>query len=675
MRRVPVSTGLFWSQVFDEKPPRSLWQSFRHLTSWLAQMLILLTLVLAAADPLLKSSLREAERLVIVIDNSASMAVMAGSTTRLELGRTAAKTLVHGLRHQDEAAVIVANTGTRIVTGMTDHAASLLRAIDSVTIADTGTSLQAAIELGQRLIGDNRRGRIVVVTDGCVCASSTANAAAADSPATPVAEPIPENSEVSAMEKSEQPAAAGGSTNQSLVQVEFLRVGEATGNVGITAFQVRRSLVDPVGYEILASVRNASSVGVSCQMELSLNGLPIDVIPMTLKADEQWTRSLPKLSAEGGQLRADLIEIRRDGPEGVAGLEQSGSVDGLLTDNSGWAILSPATKQKVFLVTPGNLFVQKVFEANPLVELTVVNALPAAAEWPAGSVIVLHELVPERLPAGNLVVLDPATGCDAWTIGATIENPVIAVQTETSPLMKNIQLDNVLIPEARQLTFREQTESLVETVDGESLCSLWKRKNGDCVVVPVAFQRSDLAFRTVFPILMSNILNWYAGESSERRLTLAAGANATVSLRLPMVDRGAGDTAAAESRFFLTAPNGERARISATSKPAAADDSASDTVTLLTGPLQQVGIWSVSGGDVQGSRPLTPAVNELEEFAVNLANDCETNLRPATEFDLPDKSPGGIAGLVSRPIWFYLVLTACAFLAAEWALYHRRWIS
>ena len=33
LRRVPVSTNLFWKQIFDEKPPRSIWQYLRHLLS------------------------------------------------------------------------------------------------------------------------------------------------------------------------------------------------------------------------------------------------------------------------------------------------------------------------------------------------------------------------------------------------------------------------------------------------------------------------------------------------------------------------------------------------------------------------------------------------------------------------------------------------------------------
>ena len=35
LRRVPVSTVIFWRQIFEEKKPRSLWQRLRHLLSLL----------------------------------------------------------------------------------------------------------------------------------------------------------------------------------------------------------------------------------------------------------------------------------------------------------------------------------------------------------------------------------------------------------------------------------------------------------------------------------------------------------------------------------------------------------------------------------------------------------------------------------------------------------------
>src|SRR3990167_2291852 len=73
LRRVRVSTNLFWKQIYDEKPPRSIWQYLRHLLSLLAQLLLVVLLVLAVADPTLPWQLRQARRIVAVIDNSASM--------------------------------------------------------------------------------------------------------------------------------------------------------------------------------------------------------------------------------------------------------------------------------------------------------------------------------------------------------------------------------------------------------------------------------------------------------------------------------------------------------------------------------------------------------------------------------------------------------------------------
>ena len=45
LRQVPVSTTIFWRQIYDEKRPRSIWQQLRHLISLLVQLLWLILLV------------------------------------------------------------------------------------------------------------------------------------------------------------------------------------------------------------------------------------------------------------------------------------------------------------------------------------------------------------------------------------------------------------------------------------------------------------------------------------------------------------------------------------------------------------------------------------------------------------------------------------------------------
>src|SRR3954452_1997010 len=72
LKRVPVSTVIFWRQIFDEKKPRSLWQRLRHLLSLLLQLAFLFLIVTALAKPLFSWEALNARRVVLVLDNSGS---------------------------------------------------------------------------------------------------------------------------------------------------------------------------------------------------------------------------------------------------------------------------------------------------------------------------------------------------------------------------------------------------------------------------------------------------------------------------------------------------------------------------------------------------------------------------------------------------------------------------
>ncbi len=82
--------------------------------------------------------------------------------------------------------------------------------------------------------------------------------------------------------------------------VELIKLGTKTGNVGITRLQARRSLLDPIGYEILVEVFNASDEAASFRLELDLDDDPIDVVPLTLPAGE---RDGPGLREDFGRRR------------------------------------------------------------------------------------------------------------------------------------------------------------------------------------------------------------------------------------------------------------------------------------------------------------------------------------------------------------------------------------
>src|SRR5438477_10539833 len=83
LRRMPVSTIIFWRQIFEQKQPRSIWQHLRHLLSLLVQLAMLCLLVFALAEPFFRWEVQGARRLVLVVDNSASMNATDARPSRL----------------------------------------------------------------------------------------------------------------------------------------------------------------------------------------------------------------------------------------------------------------------------------------------------------------------------------------------------------------------------------------------------------------------------------------------------------------------------------------------------------------------------------------------------------------------------------------------------------------
>lgn len=607
LKRVPVSTVLFWRQIFDEKKPRSLWQRLRHLVSLLLQLAFLILLVAALADPFFSWEALSARRLVLVVDNSASMNATDVAPSRLARAKEEAHRVIRGLRFRDEMAIVAAGAPPRVVCGLTGHQKALRAALDGIPPTDGPTQLAEAVAIARRLTAEAAGGgprRIVVVSDGC---------------------------------------AEGAAQLAREENVAFVGVGRRTPNVGITRFQVRRSTIDPIGYEVLAEVTNLSDEPTGdFRLAVALNGNTVDIKPLKLEANARWSEVLESTTADGGLLTAELVvkvdKDTRPYPDALAG------------DNRAVAVLPKREPVPVHMHSPpGNLFLQKVLEANPLVRLTTSKQLPK--EFAAGSVTVFHRETPAKLPPGPVLVVDPSGDCDLWQVGEKLQSPVVTQQDKDSPLMAHVRLDNVLLPEAHKLTFTPAAgtpQVLAGAVTGDPLFALIERPEGKVVVLTVNLDLGDLPFRTAFPILAMNTLGVFTGGQGELRESLPTGATAEVTL--PAKTVGAGE-------FLLRPPEG-------LSRPLP-----SGGTKTTVGPLDRCGVWTVMP-DTAGAAP-------VEEFAVNLMSKAESDLRPPEGLEVSaTAAEAGLAGsLLGGPAWWYLTAVAWCLAAGEWYLYQRRWIS
>lgn len=656
LRRVPVSTNLFWKQIYDEKPPRSIWQYLRHLLSLLVQLLMLTLLVFAVADPFFSWQLLQARRVVLVIDNSASMQAVDVVPTRLAAALDSARSLVEGLRFRDEMAIVLAGPRPEVVVGMSGHVPTLKRALDAITASDNPTELASAVALGKQLIGEHPHGQVIVFTDGCWDPPQQAEQ---------VKNEKPQEVSESQAEATETPS------------VEYRLFGTDAANVGITQFQVRRSLIDPLGYEVLIGVRNHGAASVNCRIELELEGVPVDVLPLTLPPNEPWSRALEKTSLEGGHLSARLVQIQpaavvapnSESDRKPSDASESTLLNAIVSDDVAWAVLPPREMQRVLIVTPGNLFLQKVFEANPLVQVEVRNDFPK--QWPTDAIVVLHRDVPTVLPSGNVFIVDPAGSCESWELGNVLENPIVTEQDKDSPLMTHVRLDNVLMPEAKQLKFKKPPHVLAGALSGEAVYAEVKRTEGKCLVLTVNLDRGDLAFRTAFPIMATNALGWFSGDSGELRESLATASITSVQINSQKLPDGA--------ELVLKSPTGHQSPIARRNTAHGATmstDPQAGSVSVVTpadseesvslGPFDRCGIWSVAQVNAADGSP------SVADLAVNLASVRESDLRPHEEFRQREQTNSSLAGWFARPVWFYLLAAACILTVTEWFLYQRR---
>ncbi len=628
MRRVPVSTIMFWQQVFEEKQPRSLWQTLRHWLSLLLQLLFLLLLVGALTDPFFASEERNRRRLVVVVDNSASMRAGDVEPSRFGQATEAARGLIGSLRLGDEMAIVSAGTQPKVACGLTGHQKTLRDALAKVEATDGPTKVSEAVTLAERLLAGHENAKVVILSDGCF---------------------------------------EGASELAKREDVVWQPIGTNAGNVAITQFQVRRSLLDPVGLQVLIEVRNLSDEAIETRLELTLDDDIVDVLPVSLEPDETWTRVLDQTTPDGGRLTAVIDHA-----------------DALESDNSAVAILPERRRIPVVLVCEGNLFLERVFAANQLVDLRVVNQAPSSVD--DGTILVFHRQTPETVPAGNVLFIDPTEGNDLWEAGEVLEQPIVASQNSEHALMAHVRLDNVIMPQARELQPTTEAVILATSATEDPLYFAVSRSTGNVLVLTVDLEQGDLPLRTAFPIMMTNALNWFTGDKGELREAVAAGEIARIDVSRLVRAADASETVSEESRVGVEEerPNGIEQTVETRREFVVTDPDGNQTLVAtggeeaLIGPLNRCGVWTVTAEDATGlgesagstgAEATTPGV----QVACNLSNPGESDLRG------PDIEAVGMsqlrAGLGGKPIWFYLVLVAWALVATEWYLYQRRWIT
>ena len=577
-----VSSLMFWEAVQRDREASTFFQRLQRDPLLILQILALLALSLALAKPVATVMGEGSRKVVVVLDTSASMKARDVSPTRFDAARGEAVQLVRRLREGAEVMVLEAGVQPTVTAAMSRDRDRAVAAIRSARPHDLPTRLIEAVRTARALVGADPRAEIHVFTDG---AFTLTRSPEVDDP-----------------------------------RVHWVGVGRRSQNVGITNLSVRKGYAGSFDYQAFVSLVNYTAEAQTFDFSLEVDGRKLAEKSVTMEPSVRRSVVLPFSHNGGGAVTARLHLS-----------------DDLAADNTAWAVLPPPRKIAVTLVSPGNLFLEKVLKTDPQVALDVKTPDQYQGGMGEADVVVLDSVTPPKVGQGRFIFVNTVPPDVPIEVLGRLERPTIMDWDRAHPIMRHVEFAKVAIEDAMRLRPLAAGRPLVEAVGGPILYAL-EEPDRKAVVVGFDLFKTDFPLRVAFPLILSNTLRWlHPAALDQSSLQVAAGQ----PILLPVAH---GITSA-----NVTTPSGRTVKAPVTR--GAVSFTETDEVGLYT--------LSTARGDLR--------------IAVNLMDADESNLEPR-----PLPQAQGTAESATMPVplqrdlWPLFVALAAVLLAAEGVLYWRR---
>ena len=581
-RQMPVSSLLLWQAALRDREASTFFQRLQRDPLLILQILALLALTVALARPAVTVMGQGAKRVAIVMDTSASMKATDVSPSRFVQAQRAALGLLGRLGEGAEVMVVEAGVQPKVVVPFTrehDRVASALRSMEG---HDLPNRLAEGLRTARALVGSDPRAEIHVFTDGA------------------------------------HPEAAKAQGDD--VRVRWTGVGRRSHNVGITSLAVRRNYFGTYNSQAFFSVGNFSSERQSFSLRLSLDDETLTERTLTLDPQVRRAIVVPFSEQRGG-----VLKLRLD------------VSDDLDADNVAYAVIPAPRTLSVLLVSPGNLFLEKVLHTDPQVKLEVRKPDAYQGGMEGFDVVVVDSVSPAKLGNGRFVLVNTVPADVPLEVLGRLDNPTIMDWDRTHPIMRQIDFAKVTIEDAMRVRPVAAGKTLVEAVGGPLIYALEERDR-KALFFGFDLFRTDFPLRVAFPLILSKGLRWLSPVGLDQSsLQLQAGQ----PILLP-VEHGV-------TTATVRTPSGRSVRAQVNRGMASFTDT------------DEVGVYTVVTGRGE------------TKVAVNLMNADESDLTPQpvptfVEGARPDSPPV----LIQRELWPFFVMLALLLFAVEGFLYWRR---
>ena len=533
-RRRTVSTLFFWQRVVEEQPRHALFHRLRNFLSLLLNLLILLCLILAAAQLRWPGFSSVERNTFLIIDNRARMQARdVAGRTRLDVAKKLARQILRRTSARNPTGLIILEEKPETEVALTDDAEGLQRALNALQPTDTVGKLDDALQLAERILA-SRPGRILLLSD----------------------------------EPARKPMSA----------IEFKQFGltnEFLDNVAIVGMEARVLPENPETAEVFVKAANFSQSVKNVKVELTVDETLFDLKAIDLSPGE--SRAIIFSGISGLKRYANsrgLIVARIEGQ------------DALSTDNQAYALLPERKPILVLLVTRNNWFLENALKAGEANETQIVSPANYRISLNQSFDVVIFD---RELPSG--ITLDAPgnflfLGVSPLPPAVLSDHPVIVETDPGDPIMRFVDLNTSTILRAVRLPLEIPgwtVRAPVAGADGPLVVSLESSRRRRVIIAfdPID---SDLPVRVAFPLLIHNAVAWLANKNNDAQVQIQAGdtlhlENGIHVVHGPLTASGSGQKFAVDGDFrptrngFYRIENGQEQKLIAvnTFDPAQSD--------------------------------------------------------------------------------------------------------
>jgi hypothetical protein len=478
-REVAVAYAPLWLGAPATERASRFARWLRRLLSLLLALAIFGLVLLGAANPAPSTAAAGGRSVVVLIDRSASMSARDEPGTRIGAARRRALDVVGGLTADDRALIASFAADASAESGFESDPDRLARAVAAVHGGREAADLPRALAFATAVLRGRPRPTVVLVSDGA----------------------FPDDARRSA---------------PAHIDLRYAPVGRRGQNLAIVSLAARRLVADPGAVDAALTIANFGSDKAATTVELSsASGVAVERLRFELAPGEQRRHQLGSVFAAGARLEARLL----------AGDGQP-LADDLPLDDHAVATVPPLPRRRVLRVGGTNLYLDAALLG--LGRSVAVERLSAQAAEAAGTrfgdydLVIFDGVAPSPAPtSGRFLYLDPHGPGSPFPERGTVRDPVIAEARRDHPLLRQIDLADVNIAEARRLALAPGDVAVAGSF-GVPLLIARDRPGLRLVAISFDPRRSDLPMRPAFPLLVASTLAWAVRDHVDPTLAAAA---------------------------------------------------------------------------------------------------------------------------------------------------------